>query len=261
MTADTEQYHRLDIQVFEFREDMGAAAGAEVEATIEKLLMEKQEIVMIFAAAPSQAELLGYLSRSSKIDWSRVVAFHMDEYIGLPKSAPQSFGNFLSTHLFNKVHFKEVHLLSTEDELGGKRDIELEIERYGRLLTAKPIDIVCLGIGENGHIAFNDPPVADFNDPAVIKIVELDSACRQQQVNDGMFASLAEVPKRALTLTIPTLLKAEYLFCVVPGITKQRAVYNTLYAPVTKACPATILRRHPRCKFYFDKASYGLAVR
>jgi len=245
----------LDIQVFDRREDMGAAAGAAVEATIERLLTKKREIRMIFAAAPSQVELLAYLRKSSKIDWSRIVAFHMDEYIGLPQNAPQSFGNFLSAHLFDKVCFKEVHLMDTA---GDSDTIGQKAGRYGGLLTAAPIDIVCLGIGENGHIAFNDPPVADFNDPEVIKTVLLDNACRQQQVNDGMFPALEEVPQKALTLTIPALLKGEHLFCVVPGTSKQRAVYNTMYAPVAEACPATILRRHPRCKFYFDKAAYSL---
>lgn len=245
----------LDIQVFDSREQMGAAAGAAVEAAIEKLLREKQEIRMVFAAAPSQSELLAYLRKSSKIDWRRIVAFHMDEYIGLPQNAPQSFGNFLSTHLFNQVPLKQVHLMDTEGDLDR---VHQNASRYGELLTAAPIDIICLGIGENGHIAFNDPPVADFNDPEIIKTVVLDDACRKQQVNDGMFPTLEEVPQKALTLTIPALLKGGYLFCVVPGTSKQRAVYNTIYAPVAEACPATILRRHPRCKFYFDKAAYSL---
>lgn len=263
----------LDIQVFASRQEMGTAAGAAVEATIERLLTEngREDIRMIFAAAPSQRELLNYLSQSSKIDWSRIIAFHMDEYVGLPKNAPQSFGNFLSTHLFNKVRFKEVHLIDPFMESaegknsGGKKSppgfINREIKRYAGLLTAKPIDIVCLGIGENGHIAFNDPPVADFKDPEVMKLVELELSCRQQQVNDGMFAGLKDVPKSALTLTIPTLLQGQYLFCVVPGSSKQKAVFNTLYAPIQEDCPATILRKHVNCRFYFDHASYGLISR
>lgn len=241
----------LKVKVFHDRRALGAAAGAEVAARIKQLLSEKQSIRIIFAAAPSQNELLTYLSEDESIDWSRITAFHMDEYNGLPLNATQKFSRFLSEHLFDQVKPSTVHLIDSSNES------DEECRRYGELLLQAPIDIVCLGIGENGHIAFNDPPVADFKDPQVIKVVELDDACRQQQVNDGCFSSFEEVPTHALTLTIPTLLSGSHLFCVVPGPTKRKAVERTLDGPVSKECPSTILRNHPDCTLYVDRDSYG----
>ena len=240
------------IHVFPSRDEMGHQAGKDVESQIEELLRYKESIRMIFAAAPSQNELLNYLSSSEKIDWQRIIAFHMDEYLGLDINEPASFGTFLNQHIFGKVRLKEVYFID------GKAPTEDEIKRYSELITKAPVDIVCLGIGENGHIAFNDPPVADFNDPKTMKLVKLDEKCRVQQVNDKCFETLDEVPKEAFTLTIPTLMKADFLFCVVPGKTKQEAVYNTLKGPVSTNCPASILRQHPNCQFYFDEDSYHL---
>ncbi len=242
---------QLEVAVYPDRREMGKQAGKEIEAKILELLEQKAELRMIFAAAPSQNEVLAYLRQSERIPWEKVTAFHMDEYIGLDEDAPQRFANFLKEHLFDQVNFKAVHLIH------GDEDPQAECERYAALLAEKPIDIVCLGIGENGHIAFNDPPVADFADPASVKVVELDHACRQQQVNDGCFASLDEVPRQAITLTIPTLMGGEHLFCVVPGPTKMEAVQATLEAEISTNCPATVLRKHAHCKLYLDHASYG----
>lgn len=206
---------------------------------------------MIFAAAPSQNEFLASLIDEPGLDWSRVTAFHMDEYLGLPADAPQRFGNFLRARLFNRVHPGVVHFIDSASETAA------ECARYGALLRAAPIDIVCLGIGENGHIAFNDPPVADFDDPDMVKPVELDLPCKEQQVHDGCFATIADVPNHALTLTIPMLLSGAYLSCVVPGTAKRRAIRDTLHGPITTACPASILRRHPACVLYLDRDSAG----
>lgn len=241
----------LKVKVFNDRRALGAAAGAEVAERIKQLLSEKHGIRIIFAAAPSQNELLNYLSEDESIDWSRITTFHMDEYNGLPLDAPQKFSRFLREHLFNQVKPGTVHLIDSSNES------EEECRRYGELLRQAPIDIVCLGIGENGHIAFNDPPVADFNDPEVIKAVELEDACRQQQVNDGCFPSFEDVPTHALTLTIPTLLSGSHLFCVVPGPTKRKAVERTLNGSISTECPSTILRKHPDCTLYLDRDSYG----
>jgi glucosamine-6-phosphate deaminase len=175
----------------------------------------------------------------------------MDEYIGLAPDAPQLFSRFLSERLFDRVMPGQVHLID------GTAPSDAECERYGRLIAEAPIDIVCLGIGENGHIAFNDPPVADFRDPQMIKVVELDEACRRQQVNDGCFARLDDVPTHALTLTIPTLLSGAHLYCVVPGPTKRAAVRRTLDGPIATECPATILRTHADCTLFVDTDSYG----
>lgn len=240
----------MKIYVYNTRKAMGDAAGKEVEDKIIELLNHQQKIRMIFAAAPSQKELLSYLRKSSKISWDRITAFQMDEYVGLSADAPQLFSNFLKTHLFDHVNLKAVHLMD-----GNTNNIE-ECNRYSALLEEEPIDIVCLGIGENGHIAFNDPP-AYINDPETMKMVELDQACQQQQVNDGCFSSLDQVPQQALTLTIPTLVRGNYLFCVVPGKSKREAVYRTLNYAVSPECPASYLQRHENCKLFLDVDSYG----
>jgi glucosamine-6-phosphate deaminase len=250
----TEMADSMLVRVFESRSKLGEAAGLEAAAAIRALLASKAAVRIIFAAAPSQNEFLAALAAAKDLDWSRITAFHMDEYIGLPEGAPQSFGTFLREALFDKVKPGMVHYIHPA---GG---IEAECERYGRLLAEAPIDIVCLGIGENGHLAFNDPPVADFHDPLPVKAVTLDSDCRNQQVNDGCFASLSEVPQQALTLTIPVLLSAKWLFCMVPGKTKRIAVTRTLHEPVSTACPSTILRSHADCRLFVDTDSFGAVV-
>lgn len=229
---------------------MGEAAGKAVEQNIVSLLESQEEVRMIFAAAPSQNDLLHYLRNSTAIAWNRVVAFHMDEYMGLRAGATQLFSSYLKEHLFAHVSLKQAHFI---DGNGGAA----EAERYAHLLAEKPVDMVCLGIGENGHIAFNDPPVADFNDPEVVKEVALDQPCRQQQVNDGCFASLGQVPTHALTVTIPALMAAKSLYCVVPGKTKAQAVATTLLGPVDTSCPASILRTHPQSTLFLDADSLG----
>lgn len=244
-------YKNLKVNLFPTRQEMGAGAGREVEEMILRLLKEKDEVRMIFAAAPSQNELLDYLASSEMIDWSRVTAFHMDEYLGLNGGAEQLFSVYLKQRLFSRVKMKSYHLID------GNADPAVEAERYSGLITEAPVDIICLGIGENGHIAFNDPPVADFNDPLIIKKVRLDRSCRLQQVNEGCFGKLEEVPEKALTLTIPVIFNASHLFCVVPGKSKREAVFNTLNGPVTTSCPASVLQKHPDCSFYFDYDSYG----
>ena len=244
---------KLIVKIYSTREEMGKAAASNTAATINKLLQEKEEINMIFAAAPSQQEFMQQLISDQSIPWKRINAFHMDEYIGLKKDAPQGFGNFLKERLFSKVPFKTVHYIN-----GQAPDSVEECERYARLLEKYPVDIVCLGIGENGHIAFNDPHVADFNDPKIVKTVELDVACRTQQVNEGLFMSLAMVPKQAITITIPALLKADYMFCMVPGENKAKAVFRTLNGEIDEECPATILRTKEKAELYLEKTSASL---
>lgn len=251
MNPLSKQVDTLQVRVFDTRQAMGAAAGADVTAKINELLAHQDRLRMVFAAAPSQNELLAYLSATDEIDWSRIDAFHMDEYVGLPADATQRFGTFLTEKLFANVAPHTVNLI---DDSAGATEA---CRRYKELLEEAPIDIVCLGVGENGHLAFNDPPVADFTDPEVIKRVDLDDTCRQQQVNDGCFATFDDVPTEALTLTIPTLLAGRYLFCVVPGPTKRQAIQAMLTGPISTACPASILRQHPNCTLYVDQDSYG----
>jgi len=233
-------------EIHKTRKAMGEAAGKKAEELLLQCLKQKKEVRLIAAAAPSQNEILAYLAKSKLIDWNRVTAFHMDEYIGLRKDAPQGFGNFLRDRLFGKVPFGKVNYL------GGDADPAAECERYTALLKKASIDVLLCGIGENGHLAFNDPPVADFNDPLSVKVVNLDSVCRNQQVHDGCFASLKDVPKQALTLTIPILMSAAHVICTVPGTSKAAAAGRMLMGPVETKCPASILRFHPDCSVFLD---------
>ena len=244
---------KLTVNVYENRTLMGMAAAKDIKAKIADLLSKKDEINMIFAAAPSQNDVLKSLVEDKDIEWNRVNAYHMDEYIGLDKDAPQGFGNFLKAHIFGLVPFKSVNYIDITTT-----NPEKEAERYGKLLLENPTDIVIMGIGENGHIAFNDPPVANFKDEKVVKPVKLDEICRQQQVNDGCFKSISDVPTHAMTLTVPTLVKAPYLFCIVPAPTKANAVYETLNGTIDEHCPASILRLQDNAILYLDDQSSKL---
>ena len=232
------------------RNELGEQAALAVSNRMRTLLTEQDTLNLIFAAAPSQQEFLAALCRQPDLDWSRVNAFHMDEYMQLPEEAPQRFGNFLKNHIFDRVPFRTIHYLN-----GNTPDLASECTRYGQLLDKNPVDIVCMGIGENGHIAFNDPHVADFNDPVRVKVVDLDTACRQQQVHDGCFDVFDAVPTHALTLTIPALMRASHVFCMVPGISKALAVYYTLNAMISETHPSTILRGHDDATLFIDKDS------
>ena len=242
---------RLRYRVYTDRATMGAAAASYIEGLIVATLARQPCVRMIFSAAPSQDEVLASLAVSDLIEWSRVHAFHMDEYIGLSADAPQGFGQFLRTRLFEKVSLASVNYLDISTV-----EPQKECERYARLLTEAPIDICCLGVGENGHIAFNDPPVADFDDPKTVKIVSLDEVCRQQQVNDGCFASLSDVPTQAMTLTIPSLVAAKHLVCVVPAATKRNAVHRLLTEDISTKIPASIMRKHPSAVLFLEANSY-----
>ncbi len=240
----------LKVEIYNTRAEMGKAAGTMAAEKIKACLSEAQEVNVIFAAAPSQNEMLATLIKADGVDWSRVNAFHMDEYIGLSADAPQGFGNFLKEHIFKHLPFKSVNYIDIT-----AKDIDAECERYSTLLKENPVDIVLLGIGENGHIAFNDPHVADFNDRKTVKAVKLDDVCRQQQVNDGCFKALEEVPQYALTLTIPTLVSAKHLVCTVPAATKAWAVERTVNGEISEECPATIMRKHNSAVMFCDSDS------
>ena len=244
---------KLNVGIYDSRAEMGAAAARDVSAKIKELLKTKAELNIIFAAAPSQNEVLAALASDKTIPWEKINAFHMDEYVGLDAKAPQGFGNFLRDRLFSLVPFKSVNYINVS-----AKDPDAEAARYGKIIDAHPTDIVVMGIGENGHIAFNDPPVADFHDKKTAKPVKLDEVCRQQQVNDGCFKSLSEVPTHAITLTVPTLVRAPWLFCIVPAKTKANAVENTLRGEIGEHCPATILRTHDGAKLYLDPDSAAL---
>lgn len=243
----------LKVNIYPSRDEMGVAAASDVKAAILRALAEKETINMIFAAAPSQNEVLANLANDKEIPWGRVNAFHMDEYIGLDKDAPQGFGNFLRDHIFGIAPFKSVNYIRIDAP-----DADEECARYSKLLSENPVDIVVLGIGENGHIAFNDPPFAEFNDTKLVKSVKLDEVCRNQQVNDGCFAKIDDVPTHALTLTVPALMSGKELYCIVPAKTKAKAVYETVNGEITESCPASVLRTHKNATLYLDNDSSSM---
>ena len=239
----------LPVFVFDDRAEMGRAAAENAARVINDAIAQRGVANVIFAAAPSQADLLASLLTQT-VDWTKVRAFYQDEYIGLDPAHPAGFGNFLRRHFFDKAQLKEIHYLQCKPE-----QAEEKCGEYVALLRQFPPDLILLGVGENGHLAFNDPPVADFDDPARMKIVELDDISRNQQVNDGCFAALDEVPKKALTLTMSQILAVPKAIAVVPTALKADAVKNALLGPVATSCPASALRRHPGAVLYLDKAS------
>jgi glucosamine-6-phosphate deaminase len=248
--ARTFRADALNIHVYENRKSMGNAAASVIAAEIRRAIQERGRAVVILASAPSQNEFLANLADAPDIDWSRVMAFHLDEYLGMDDRAPQSFRRFLIDRLVNKVPLGEFHGLR-----GDAPDAAVEANRYAELLRDNPPDFAVLGIGENGHLAFIDPPFCDFNDRLAVKVVELDEVCRNQQVHDGAFASLDEVPRNALSLTIPTLMARPKLFAIAPGSAKRRAIKQTVEGQISKQCPASILRTHRDAHLFIDRDS------
>ncbi|HEY4154223.1 MAG TPA: glucosamine-6-phosphate deaminase [Puia sp.] len=237
---------KLKVRIYENRNLLGTDAAEMAATRINELLETKDMVNIIFAAAASQNEFLDAISRK-QVNWERVNAFHMDEYIGLSEDAPQQFGKWLKERIFGKLPFHRIYYLN-----GQATDLPAECARYGELLEQHPPDLTFMGIGENAHLAFNDPHVADFRDPRLVKVVDLDEACKQQQVNEQCFGTISQVPAYALTLSIPALLKAAYIYCMVPGASKSEAVYCTLNAGITERCPSTILRTHPNAWLFLD---------
>lgn len=241
---------QLTVKVYASRQALGQAAACDMAERLRQLLQVQHTVTIVFAAAPSQNEFLGALAEIQGLDWSRVVALHMDEYIGLPENAPQRFSSYLRQRLFDRVHPGRIYYMNAANA-----DPQAECQRYAAILREHPVDIVCAGIGENGHLAFNDPGVANFLDAEWVKVVPLDAVCRQQQVHDGCFASLDQVPTHAVTMTIPALMAARWIYCVVPGPTKAVAVACALSGRVRPELPASILRIHPRATLYLDQES------
>lgn len=238
---------KLLIKVYENRKEMGRAAAEDIADSLRNLLKEKEEVNIMFAAAPSQRDVHEALREETGIDWSRVNGFHMDEYVGIHPSHPAGFRNFLNKALFEPLPFKKAELIN-----GNADNADFEADRYESLLRENPMDICVMGVGENGHIAFNDPHAAKFDDKRLVKVVDLDNICRQQQVNDGCFESLKEVPLQALTVTIPGLLRAKKIFCIVPAASKAEAVGRLVTEDICQACPASILRTHGSAALYLD---------
>ena len=253
MTHEQKYFEALQVNVFANRRIMGDYAALEAAGAIKRLSNEKDEINILFAAAPSQDDFLRALLSDKSIPWEKINAFQLDEYIGIRADAPQRFAGYLSRTILDAVPLREFYAMDCEST-----DIKKEIERYSRELAAHPADIAFIGIGENGHIAFNDPGIADFEDKLAVKEVLLDERSRRQQVNDKCFDRIELVPKSAITLTIPAIISCDRIFCIVPGPSKAQAVYDTLYAEKDRLRPSTILRGKKGASLYLDADSAAM---
>jgi glucosamine-6-phosphate deaminase len=240
---------QLPITIYETNEELGAAAAEEARGIIQRALREKDEANIILATGNSQLTFLAAL-RQSEMDWAKVNLFHMDEYIGIDPNHPASFPNFLRKHLLSHIKPKAFYPISSRAD-----SVETTCAKYARLLCAHPADLCALGYGENGHLAFNDPPFADFNDPVWVKTIKLAEASRRQQVGERHFVAMADVPTHAITLTIPALLAAKRVLAIVPEARKADAVYRALKMPVSENCPGSILRRAPHAHLFLDQES------
>lgn len=236
------------------RATMGTSAASYAAERLRTLLAAQPRVRMIFAAAASQADSLAALAQAEDIDWMRVDAFHLDEYVGLPLGHDRSFGTWLDRHIWSIVRPGRVELIDGGNPAGG----QAEAGRYGALLGDGGVDLALIGVGENGHVAFNDPHVADFNDPAVMKPVEIDDTSRHQQVRDGAFDRFEDVPRVALTVTMSTIRGARVICLAVPGPHKAAAVAAMLDGPVATTCPASILRGHPDAVMFVDEPAVAL---
>lgn len=243
------QKDKLKVKIYENANSLGEAAASAVAKLLNTAITQKGYANLILATGVSQFQFLDRLQQHS-VEWKKINVFHLDEYLGLPETHPASFHKYLKERILDKVQPKQVFFIN-----GNAPDTEAEIARYEKLLKENPIDVACIGIGENGHIAFNDPPVADFNDTRLVKVVELDKAARKQQLDEGWFSNFDDIPAHALTLTIPTIMNSNAVSCAVPELRKAEAVYNTLNANISVACPATILRTHSNAVLYLDEDS------
>lgn len=239
----------VNVQVYDDKQSLGQAAAAFVATELNTAIGERGAANLVLATGASQYEFLAALLDRTDVDWTRVTAFHLDEYLGIPADHPASFRHYLQERFFRHVELQAVHLLQ-----GDAVDIHAELARYSALLRAHPTDVACIGIGENGHLAFNDPP-ADFETDAPVLLVNLDDACRMQQVGEGHFPDLDAVPPQALSMSIPAILSARAISCVAPDTRKAAAVQCALEGPITPLCPASALRLHHHCRLFLDTAS------
>jgi len=243
----------MTIKFHDSKEELGKAAAQKGAGFIRDALRRKEEASIIVATGASQFEMLDALTRE-KLDWSRVTAFHLDEYIGLPDTHPASFRKYLKERFVDRVPLKEFHYIN------GESDPVKECKRVGDLISKHQVDVAFIGIGENGHLAFNDPP-ADFDTEEPYLVVNLDLACRQQQFGEGWFKSLDEVPDTAISMSVRQILKSRRLICTVPDARKAQAVKNVLEGKITPDVPASILKTHQSVFLYLDKGSTSLLKR
>lgn len=239
------------VKIFDDKKALAKAAADRAAAAIIETLAARGNARIIAATGASQFEFLDALTSRRDIDWPHVEMFHLDEYIGLPADHPASFRKYLRERLIEKSGITQFHLLD------GESDPAATIAQVGLALNSAPIDVAFVGIGENGHLAFNDPP-ADFETDAPYLIVELDEACRRQQLGEGWFAALADVPRRAISMSIRQILKASEILVIVPDARKARAVRDCLVGEITPLHPASILRRHANTTVFLDRDSSAL---
>ncbi|MBA2481184.1 MAG: glucosamine-6-phosphate deaminase [Planctomycetes bacterium] len=252
MAAATKSFKadQLAVKVYATVRDLAADAAQDAQKIIKEAIAAKGSAAAILATGNSQLEFLDAWVKLGGLDWSKVTLFHMDEYLGLPDSHSASFRKYMKERVEAVVKPKAFHYV-----IGDGMEPIKECDEYERKLRAQPIDLCCLGIGENGHLAFNDPPVADFADKRYAKIVKLDTACRQQQVGEGHFKALNDVPQYAISLTIPALCAAKRMMAIVPEKRKAAAVKGTLKGPVSTDCPGSFLRTQAHCTLYLDADS------
>lgn len=233
------------------KEELGRLAGLKAAELIKNAINEQGQANIILATGASQFETLGTLVKQH-VDWNKVVMFHLDEYIDLPETSPASFRHYLKERFVDLVvNLKEVHYIN------GENDPSTECRRLGRIISEHPVDVALVGIGENGHLAFNDPP-ADFETEEPYIIVELDDKCRKQQLGEGWFRSIDDVPREAISMSIKQILKSKSIICSVPDQRKALAVKNSMEAEIDNMVPATILKTHPYCYYFLDKSSSSL---
>jgi len=244
---------RLTVRVFDSQTELATTVASEVHQYLVSTLATQGSAAIILATGNSQIRFLEALVRLGGVEWSRVTLFHMDEYLGIRPDHPASFRKYMRERVASFLKPKQFHYIEADTW----EPIE-ECARYAGLLAAQPIDLCCLGIGENGHLAFNDPPVAEFNDPHRVKVVRLDDACKLQQVKEGHFPSLEAVPPYAITLTIPALMAVRKIVCIAPERRKAQAVRDALRGSVAPACPASILRQQAHACLYLDNDSAAL---
>jgi glucosamine-6-phosphate deaminase len=243
----------LSVRVFDDVQSLAAAAATDAAHAIRTAIGDRGEANVMLATGNSQLVFLAALIEHADVDWTRVTAFHMDEYVDLPPAHTASFQRYMREKVAATIPLKEFHYLT-----GDTGDAQAEVERYAALLRSHPLDLCVCGIGENGHLAFNDPPVADFDDPADVKIVALEPASRRQQVAEGHFATIDDVPTHAITVTIPALVRARRLLAIVPETRKAIPVRDALTGPITTSCPASYLRRQSHATLYLDADSASL---
>lgn len=243
----------MNEQRFESKEEMGAVAAAEGAAKMRTALQERDEVNIIVATGASQFEMLEALTKESGIDWTKVTVFHLDEYVGLPIEHPASFRKYLKERFEDQLPtaVRAFHYINAE------KNPEAECQRVGALIAASPIDVAFVGIGENGHLAFNDPP-ADFETEVPYLVVNLDEACRQQQFGEGWFPTLEAVPAQAVSMSVRQIMKSGSIICTVPDERKSVAVRNAVEGEVTPKVPASILQEHPDCCLYLDGPAASL---